>query len=62
MQAPPSSSLALECLVFLASLRRSLFSSEEERHGQSGRLGGAIAGHQGLVRLHLKASDCPPHS
>ena len=26
------------------------------------RLGGAIAGHQGLIRLHLKASDCPQHS
>ena len=26
------------------------------------RLGGAIAGHQGLIRLHLKASGCPRHS
>lgn len=36
--APPSSSLALECLVFLASLRRSLFSSEEERQSFLNRL------------------------
>ena len=32
------------------------------QHGQSGRLGGAIAGHHGLVRLHLKAWGCPPHT
>ena len=32
------------------------------RHGQSGRLGEAIAGHWQLVRLHLKACGCPPHS
>ena len=32
------SSLALECLVFLASLRRSLFSSEEERQSFLNRL------------------------
>ena len=25
-------------------------------------LGGAIAGHHGLVRLHLKAWGCPPHT
>ena len=30
--------------------------------GQSGRLGGAIAGLHGLIGLHLKAWDCPPHS
>ena len=35
---PPSSSSALEALVFLASLRRSLFSSEEERQGFLDRL------------------------
>ena len=29
---------------------------------QSGRLGGATAGHHGLHRLHLKAWGCPPHS
>ena len=32
------------------------------RRGQSGRLGAAIAGHQRLMRLHLKARGCPPHS
>ena len=26
-----------------------------QQHGQSGRLGGATAGHHGLLRLHLKA-------
>ena len=31
-------------------------------HGQSGLLGEAIAGHQGLIRLHLKAGGCPRHS
>ena len=30
--------------------------------GQSGRLGGARSGHHGLVRLHLNAWGCPPHS
>ena len=29
--------------------------------GQSRRVGGATAGHQQLVRLHLKAWGCPPH-
>ena len=28
----------------------------------NGRLGEAIAVHHGLVRLHLKAWGCPPHS
>ena len=32
------------------------------QHGQSGRLGGAISGHHGPIRLHLKARGCPPHS
>ena len=32
------------------------------QHGQSGRLGGARSGHHGLVRLHLNAWGCPPHS
>jgi len=32
------------------------------QHGQSGRLGEAIAGLHGLIRLHLKAWGCPPHS
>ena len=32
--APPSSSSALESLVLLASLRRSLFSSEDERQAR----------------------------
>ena len=32
------------------------------QHGQSGRLGGAMAGHQQLIRLHSKAWGCPPHS
>ena len=30
--------------------------------GQSGRLGGAVSGHHGLLRLHLKACGCPAHS
>ena len=33
-----------------------------EPHRQSGRLGGAIAGQQGLIRLNLKASGCPQPS
>ena len=32
------------------------------QHGQSGRLGEGIAGHHGLISLHLKARGCPPHS
>ena len=32
------------------------------RDGQSGRLGEAIAGLHGLIRLHLKAWGCPLHS
>ena len=32
------------------------------QHGQSGRLGEAIAGLHGLLRMHPKAWDCPPHS
>ena len=36
--------------------------SELVRRGQSGRLGGATAGHRGLIRLHLTAWGCPPHS
>ena len=32
------------------------------QHGQSGRLGEAMAGLHGLIRLHLKARGCPPHS
>ena len=31
-------------------------------HGQSGRLGEAMAAHHGLLSLHLKAWGCPPHS
>ena len=33
-----------------------------EQHDQSGRLGGARSGRRGLMRLHLKAWGCPPHS
>ena len=33
-----------------------------EQEGQSGRLGEAIAGLHGLIRLRLKAWGCPPHS
>ena len=40
----------------------SLGTYEVGRHGQSGRLGEATAGHHGLHRLHLKAWGCPPHS
>jgi len=36
--------------------------AEAPRDGPSGRLGGATAGHHGLIRLHLKAWSCPPHS
>ena len=32
------------------------------KHGQNGRPGEAIAGLHGLIRLHLKAWGCPPHS
>ena len=39
-----------------------LVSALVSQHGQSRRLGGAISGHHGLVRLHLKAWGCPPHS
>jgi len=31
-------------------------------HGQSGRFAEAIAGHHGLLRLHLKAWGCPSHA
>jgi len=30
--------------------------------GQGGRLGEAMTGHHGLLRLHLMAWGCPPHS
>ena len=33
-----------------------------DQHGQSRRLGGAVAGHHGLIRLNLKAWGGPPHS
>tara|TARA_B110001452_G_scaffold258915_2_gene254661 strand:+ start:2827 stop:3840 length:1014 start_codon:yes stop_codon:yes gene_type:complete len=33
-----------------------------DTHGQSGRLGRAVAGHHGLHRLHLKARGCPVHA
>tara|TARA_B110001452_G_scaffold14518_1_gene11876 strand:- start:293 stop:523 length:231 start_codon:yes stop_codon:yes gene_type:complete len=36
--------------------------SQVEQHGQSGRLGEAIAGFHGLISLRLKAWGCPPHS
>ena len=32
------------------------------QHGQSGRLGEAIAGHHGLLRLRSKAWGCSTHS
>ena len=32
------------------------------QHGQIGRLGGAMAGRHGLIRLHPKAWGYPPHS
>jgi len=32
------------------------------QHGQRGRLGEAMAGHHGLLRLHLRAWGCPSHS
>jgi len=32
------------------------------QHGQSGRLGEAMAGLHGLISLHPKAWGCPPHS
>ena len=35
---------------------------QARQHGQSGRLGEALAGLQQLLSLHLKASGCPPHS
>ena len=49
----------LECNAYDAdSLLRALVLQD----GQSGRLGRAIAGHHGLIRLHLEARGCPPHS
>jgi len=35
---------------------------EADEHGQSGRLGEAIAGHHGLRSFYLKAGGRPPHS
>ena len=35
---------------------------QARQHGQSGRLGDAIAAHHGLVRLHLKAWGWPSDS
>jgi len=32
------------------------------QHGQSGRVGGPMAGLNGLIRLHLKAWGCPLHT
>ena len=42
------------------SARRSALRASQ--HGQSGRLGGAISGHHGPIRLHPKARGYPPHS
>ena len=42
-------------------LRRETREAHARQDGQSGRLGEAIAGH-GLIRLHLRAWGCPPHS
>ena len=44
---------ALHCVVFEGHVRP---------RGQRGRLGGAISGHHGLVRLPRKARGRPPHS
>ena len=41
--------------------RAELGAAAAAEHGQSGRLGEAMAGHYGLIRLHLKAWGCPPH-
>jgi exportin-7 len=47
--SPPVSNAALECLVRLASVRRSLFASEAERNGDLRRL---IAGTSEVLRLN----------
>ena len=46
----------------MASVENLSFSTARQHNGQSGRLGGAIAGHHGLIGLHLEAWGCPPHS
>ena len=43
------------------SVIQSQFANKVDAAGSKWRLGGAIAGHHGLVRLHLKAWGCPPH-
>ena len=43
-------------------LDETAISEEVRRHGRNGRLGGATAGHQRLVRVHLKAWGCSTHS
>ena len=57
----------LTVLGFVAFCATMLLQSEilplsHDRRGQSGRLGGATAGHHQLTRLHSKARDCSQHS
>jgi len=50
------------CTDNLSAVTVFMFGLPVGQDGQSGRLGGAIAGLHGLIRLHLKAWGCPPHS
>jgi len=45
-----------------AEFDRTMVFVKAAQHGQSGRLGGAIARHHGLHCPHLKAWDWPPDS
>ena len=44
----------------LPGVRHYLYTVHQD--GQSGRPGEAIAGLHGLLRMHLEACGCPPHS
>ena len=51
-----SSDMHERAMMHLAATHAAMQQSREaQQHGQSGRLGGATAGHHGLIGLHLKA-------
>ena len=56
--------LHLACLLGYLPVAIALheLGADVRQHGQSGRLGGAMAGCHQLARLHLKAWGCPRHS
>jgi len=74
VQLPPPLALATAAAAAthpeaLVAFRRPLLAADRREyqlwvrlHGQSGRLGEAVAGHHGRISLHLKARGCPPHS